>query len=429
MDTIAASPDLTALLLHIWHWILANLITYSSLIQTGWLLIALLIGLLTTRLTQPFFNRLHDTYSHYTLRLCITAMRSVLAPLIALMIMLFYPTIADTLGVGTKLARLYQNLLGAWVVIHFISSFIRYRALAQWISWIIWGFAALNTFGLLGSVLQQMDELGFNLGNTHISVLTIIRAFITCAAVLWSASIFSRLSEHHIQQYSQLTPSLRVLITKILRSVFFMFAVIIGLNTLGIDLTSLAVFSGAIGVGIGFGLQKVVSNFVSGIILLLDRSIKPGDVIAINNSFGWVNRLGARHVSIITRDGKEHLIPNELLITERVENWSYSDHNVRLKIPFAISIHSDARYALELMLKVASETPRILKSPTPNALLMSIAGAAAHLELRVWINDPANGISNVSSDLLLRIWDTFKAEGILLPSPIYDVNIKSGTLS
>lgn len=425
MDTLLEITNTTDLWNQSYDWVMANLITRSSLIQTGWLAVALLTGVLVSRLLAARFTQWHDGSSNQWVRQFIHAIRSVLAPAVAFLLMLIYPQIAEVLSVGTKFARLFHNLLGAWVIIHFLSAFIRHSLLSRWFALVVWCVAALNIFGLLEPAIEQMDALGFTLGKTHISMLTIIQALITFGVVMWGATLLGRMSEHHISQVTQLTPSLRVLIAKMVRTVFFVFAFIIGLNTLGIDLTSLAVFSGAIGVGIGFGLQKVVSNFISGIILLLDRSIKPGDVIAVNNTYGWVNQLSARHVSIITRDGKEHLIPNEQLITERVENWSYSDRNVRLKIPFAISNKADVRHALALMMEAAAETPRILKSPTPNALVTSIGGGVFNIELRAWINDPAKGISNVSSDLLLHIWDKFKAHDVPLPAPSYDVNIKT----
>jgi small-conductance mechanosensitive channel len=253
-----------------------------------------------------------------------------------------------------------------------------------------------------------------------------VKGLLAFAAVLWVANVLARLSETQIQRVDQLTPSLRVLISKVLRVMFIVFAIVIGLNTVGIDLTSLAVFSGAVGVGLGFGLQKVVSNFISGIILLLDRSIKPGDVIAIEDTYGWVNKLSARHVSVITRDGKEHLIPNELLITERVENWSYSDRNIRLKIPVGISYDADPREALALMKEAAAECPRILKKPEPRALMIGFGDSSVDLELRCWISDPNNGVANIKSDVLLLIWDKLHEHGIEIPFPQRDVHIKSG---
>ena len=197
------------------------------------------------------------------------------------------------------------------------------------------------------------------------------------------------------------------------------------MDLLEIDLTSLALFSGGFGLAIGFGLQKTIGNLIAGIILLMDRSIKPGDVIALQNEIGWVNKIGVRAVSIITRDGKEHLIPNENLMTQEVENWSYSDRNVRVRIPVSIAYDNDLKLAQELMLRAARESPRVLKSPKPTVWLMSFGDYALQHEILAWISDPESGVGNVRSDVLNRLWFLFKEHGIGLPYPQRDIHIRS----
>jgi small-conductance mechanosensitive channel len=189
------------------------------------------------------------------------------------------------------------------------------------------------------------------------------------------------------------------------------------LNVVGIDLTALTVFSGAIGIGIGLGLQKGASNVASGLMLLLDKSIKPGDIVSVGNTFGWVTSLGGRYVSIRTRDGIEHLIPNESFISQGVENWSFNDREVRLKIPIGVAYDTDLRLAQRLCLEAAAETPRILHRPEPSCLLMKFGDSAIELELRVWISDPERGVSNVKSEVLFRIWEKFKTAKVEIPFP------------
>ena len=201
-------------------------------------------------------------------------------------------------------------------------------------------------------------------------------------------------------------------------------AILLGLNLVGLDPTVFTVFSGAFGLGVGFGLQKIISNFISGIILLSDKSIKPGDVIGVGNTYGWVNSLGARYVSVITRDGKEHLIPNELLITEKVENWSFTNNDVRLRIPMRIAYDTDVHQAIQLILEVAHHIPRILNHPEPKCLVRAFGDFAIDLELRVWIDDPANGMGSVQSEVLLGVLDKFKEHGINIPYPRYDITNK-----
>ena len=194
----------------------------------------------------------------------------------------------------------------------------------------------------------------------------------------------------------------------------------------GIELSSLTILGGAIGLGLGFGLQKVISNLISGVILLLDKSIKPGDVISIEDTYGWINKLSARYVSVITRDGRETLIPNENLITNHVENWSFSDTKVRLRSPIGISYDADVRKAIELCKQAALNCDRVLNSPAPQCPVKGFGDNSVDLELRFWIRDPARGVTNIKSMVYLEIWDLFHEHGIEIPYPQRDVHIKQG---
>ena len=255
--------------------------------------------------------------------------------------------------------------------------------------------------------------------------LTVVKMGLVLWVALWLASGLSDLLDRRLGRSQSLSPSMRVLTTKLTRLLLISAAILITLSEVGIDLTAFAVFSGALGVGLGFGLQKIFSNLVSGIILLIDRSIKPGDVISLGQTYGWINHLGARYASVITRDGKEHLIPNEELITQRVENWSFSDNLVRLRIPIGIAYHSDPRLAIKLCVDAAEMVPRVQLKPEPRCLLTSFGDNALTLELRFWINDPANGRGSVISDILLNIWDRFQEHGIDVPFPQRDLHLKS----
>ena len=226
-----------------------------------------------------------------------------------------------------------------------------------------------------------------------------------------------------IKQLPNLPPSLQVLLSKLIRTSLIVISFAVALSTIGLDLSSFAILGGAIGVGIGFGLQKVVSNLVSGLILLIDRSIKPGDVIEIEGTYGWINSLRARYASVITRDGKEHLIPNEDLITNRVINWSFSDRNVRVRAPIGISYSSDPRKAINLCLEAAKSSSRTLEDPEPRCLVTSFGDNSINLELRFWIDDPSNGVGNIRSEVLLSIWDRFKENEIEIPFPQRDIRI------
>jgi small-conductance mechanosensitive channel len=202
-------------------------------------------------------------------------------------------------------------------------------------------------------------------------------------------------------------------------------AVLVALSSLGINLSAFAFIGGAIGVGVGFGLQKVVSNLVSGVILLLDRSIKPGDVVAIGDTFGRIQSLGARYVSVATRDRTEYLIPNEDLITNQVVNWSFSDKLLRLKIEVGVSYGSDVHEVMGLMVAAAAATVRVLESPEPICQLHHFGDNGIEMMLRFWIRDPENGVANVSSAVRVAIWDSFKKHGVEIPFPQRDVHMKT----
>ena len=224
---------------------------------------------------------------------------------------------------------------------------------------------------------------------------------------------------------SGLSPSVQVLLSRLGTLFLFSAVVVLILTYLGLDLTFLALFGGALGLGLGFGLQKIFANLVSGFILLADKSIKPGDVIQLGDKYGWINFLGSRYISVITRKGTEHLIPNEHLITSEVINWSYSNNLVRLDVPVGVAYNADLEKAKDLMLEAAAVTKRILKDPGPSCHLSSFGDNAVNLELRVWIDDPQNGLGSVKSDLQWGIWRRFREHGIEMPFPQRDVYLKS----
>ena len=271
----------------------------------------------------------------------------------------------------------------------------------------------------------MLDQLAIDLGGVRISLLLLIKGVIVFTVLLKVASSGSNILEKRILNLEELTPSVQVLLSKALKITLIAIAVIVALGSLGINLSAFAFIGGAIGVGIGFGLQKVVSNLVSGIILLLDRSIKPGDVIEIGETYGRIQSLGARYVSVATRDRTEYLIPNEDFLTTQVINWSFSDTFVRLKIVVGVSYDSDVHEVMQLMVEAAAGIPRVMADPKPVCQLKNFGDSAIDMELRIWIRDPENGISNVSSAVRVAIWDTFKEHGIEIPFPQHDVHIKS----
>jgi len=300
------------------------------------------------------------------------------------------------------------------------------RAWEGFISLAVWGLVALHLIGWLPDVIQALDDLAINFGESRLSLLSIIELLTAVIFFVVMANWLTQLIEKQARRSPHINPSMRVMLTKISKFSLYGLAILFALKAVGIDLTAFAVFSGAIGVGIGFGLQKIFSNFISGFILLFDRSIRPGDVISIGNRFGWVQSLNARYVVVKDRDGVETLIPNENLITSEVINWSYSDRAIRQRIPVQISYENDPEIAMQILLDATIDKPRVLKSPEPAARLIGFGDNGIDLELRIWINDPESGVANVVSDVNLSIWKSFKENNISIPFPQRDVRIVSG---
>ena len=268
-----------------------------------------------------------------------------------------------------------------------------------------------------GSVIETLDSYGFDVGQTHISLWTGSVVLLVIVGVIVFARLGSQAARWLLGKTARLDLTQKLLAEKLATVFIWALALLIGIDILGINLTALAVFSGAFGLAIGFGLQKTFGNLIAGIILLMDRSIKPGDVIVVGESFGWVNKIGVRAVSVVTRDGKEHLIPNENLMTQEVENWSYTDRNVRVRIPVTVTYDCDLKLAQQLMLGAATESPRVLDNPKSNVWLTAFGESGVEHDILCWISDPESGVGNVKSDVLNRLWVMFKEHGIELPVP------------
>lgn len=330
----------------------------------------------------------------------------------------------------TWLLEILSSLLVAWIVVRLVSRAIRNPMLSRITAVIAYGMAVLSIWDLLGTTIEILDGPNFtlSLGDFSLSVYQVLATALLLAVLLSLAGFTSRVTERRLREADWLTPAGRVLLNKSLRIALFVFAILITIGSVGIDLTALAVIGGAVGFGIGFGLQKVFSNLISGVILLTDKSIKPGDVITVENTYGWVNKLGARYVSIITRDGIEHLIPNETMITEPVSNWTHSDANTRLRIPIGVHYDTDLELATRLGVEAAQSQSRVLKDPAPRCLVKGFGESAIDLEIRFWIQDADSGVSNIKSAVILEVWRLFREHEIHIPYPQRDLHIKSGEI-
>lgn len=287
----------------------------------------------------------------------------------------------------------------------------------------------MNTFRTqVAETVRLLDEIGFTIGSYHISVWGALRILIVMALVVLFARLGSRLARRAFRRIDSLDGAQQLLGEKLVSLAIWILAVLMGIDVLGISLTALTVFSGAFGLAIGFGLQKTFGNLIAGIILLMDRSIKPGDVIAVNdgkgNTFGEVKKIGIRAVSVTTRDNREYLIPNEILMTSQVENWSYSSREVGISVPVGVSYESDLDRVQELLLEAAKATPRVLEHRPPSVLLSGFGASSVDLTVFLWIDDPEEGVANIRSEVLKRVWRLFRENGISIPFPQQDLHLR-----
>ncbi|GAB4394607.1 MAG: mechanosensitive ion channel [Kiloniellaceae bacterium] len=415
-DEVRATETLQSLR----EWVLTQVANAWTLGQLGLLVVLFGLALLLAGRLRPLLSRWIER-SHVPARLAAQAraLPALVTPFVYLL--LLWLAIAALHQGGwpgsSYLLSIVASLLTAWVVIRLVTTFVRNPALARTLAFCAWAVAALNITDLLDPTVALLDSLALTFGELRISLLTVVKGVLTLAVLLWAASTVSRFFERRISGIPDLTPSVQVLLGKLLKITLITLAVVMALNSVGIDLTALALFSGAIGVGIGFGLQKVVSNLISGVILLLDKSIKPGDVIELGETFGWISSLGARYVSVVTRDGKEYLIPNEDLITHRVVNWSFTNQLVRMEIRFGVSYDSDPHEVRRIARQAAEQPERVAKDTPPVCHLTGFGDSSLDFVLRFWIRDPQDGVANIKGQVLLAVWDAFKEHGIEIPYP------------
>lgn len=368
----------------------------------------------------------------------IGAVRRLINAAIALMTPLALYTVITLARVGlgslsrpTAILEAALSLLTAWLIIRAVTLIIRSKFWSQVAFYIAWPVAALDVFGLLDDVVMQMQALAIPLGETadgepvQLTLLDVLRTVIYFAAFLWAASFAARALDQQLAKSDEVTPAFKALISKTLGVVLPALALLLALQMTGFNLATLAIFSGAVGIGVGLGLQKTVSNFAAGFTLLADKSIKPGDGIELDGTFGWVTEMQSRYVSIRTRDGTEMLIPNEQFITNGVINWSRSDRNVRLHAPFGVSYATrDLKAVQELAQNAAKTVDRVVPAKDPVCNVMEFGDNSVNFDLRFWINDPHNGLSNVRSDVYLAVWEALHEAGIEIPFPQRDIYIK-----
>jgi small-conductance mechanosensitive channel len=426
MDTLLSPDHLFALWTTAYEWLRTDVLKFDNALQLSIVATTLGAALLISRRCLTWLGR-------YRARWGAGRGWQIALPLVLPTTWLLLLWLALSIGTVLDRPRLVisttATLVLAWIAIHLVSRAVKDPVWARVITWTAWSIAALSIIGLLEPTIDLLDAAGIQIGQLRISIYTVLKSTVALAVLLSIAVYVTGLIEARIRTSQVLSPTVQVLFTKSLKAVLVTLAVLVAIRSVGIDLTGLAVVGGAFGIGVGFGLQRIVSNLICGVVLLIDRSIKPGDVIAVSGTYGWVTALGGRYVSVVTRDGVEHLIPNETLISERVENWTHTNRRTRLKVDLRVHYRSELTRVMDICENAARETARVLSEPPPKCLLIELGDAGLNLQLRFWIADAQNGVQNVKSAVLLRIWETFCREQIEVPYPQRDLHMRSDGVS
>ncbi len=398
---------------------------YQLIIIVGIWVLAFLLRLMTQGRWEAW-ARSRTGWPKWRLRILIQLMRRLTLVYFVLMSWGLYLLMQHiTWPSRSYIIGVFATLAAAWLAIALVSRLVRNRTLRQIFKWSMWVYATLIALALTDDVASFLDGVAISIGDLHISALGIIKAVLLIGVLLTLARIGTRAAERGLRNNDDITPSMQVLLAKGIQVLLYGAVFMAAIRTLGFDLTGIALLSGAIGVGIGFGLQKVVSNLISGIIILMDRSIKPGDVISLGDTFGWINALGARYVSVVTRDGREYLIPNEDLITNQVVNWSHSDKFVRLDLDFGTSYSDDPHKVRATAIQAVKTVTRVLSGGQhePVCHITGFGDSSVDYVLRFWISDPTKGLTNIRGNVFLALWDAFQDQGISLPFPQREVRL------
>ncbi|MBX9710682.1 MAG: mechanosensitive ion channel [Xanthobacteraceae bacterium] len=334
---------------------------------------------------------------------------------------------AGVLNRGYLLATA-TSLASAWIIIRLATNLIHNQFMVRVVSLAAWTVAALSIIGRLDDASDALDSVSVMAGTLRVTPLLLIKVSVSLGIALWLAGVFSKFLEVRITRSHDLTPSIQVLLIKLMRVLLIVVAIAIVMSMVGIDLSAFALFSGAVGVGLGFGLQKIIANFVSGVILLADKSVKPGDLVTIGDNFGRISAMNTRYISVAAGDGREFLIPNEDLITQKVVNWTYTDNNSLVKVNFGTNYDADPERVCELAVTIACAHPRVMTSKPPSCLLSEFTEAGMKFSLTFWIEDAYAGMDNVRSDVMLALWKAFKQENIRVPYPVREIRVRGGAL-
>lgn len=405
-------------------WLSTNILNVDFAMQFIMITIALVMAFILSRVIKPRLNTLINKLSiPYKITEFFYSLLRVTTSLIAIFLIFIGGKIIGPGGLDFPIsfAMAISKLLLAWIFIRLISQFIEQQFTRNIIAFTVLGLAALSIFGILDQTMAALDAIGFNIGDFRLSALSVAKGVLGIFVLMSIALFLANVTDRQLSSVRSLNPSSRVLISKIARVFLVVTALLIGVTSAGIDLSLFAVFSGAVGLGIGFGLQKVISNLFSGMLLLMDQSIKPGDIIEMDGTFGWVNHMGARYTELVTRDNKSYLVPNEEFITQQVINWSHGNTLVRVETTFGVHYKSDPHEVKRLAIEAATKPDRVVDSPAPVCHLVEFGDSSLNFVLRYWIKDAEKGLTNTKGDVMLALWDILKEHKIDIPYPHREV--------
>lgn len=414
-------------IMQIWLELLGDLSTRVVL----WQVVVIVLALVTAWLTNGLVKNYIMQYATESWKVGVGGIKRVLFPLTSLLVVALGELILHQWQ-HVGLLKLSVKLLWAMAAIRLLVYALRYvfvsgswmRTLESLISTTIWAVLAMHLTGVLPDIIQALDDVSFHLGKNHVSLLLIIQAVITIFVTIVVALWVSRLIENRLMATEQINMNVRVLINKIIRIFLITVALLMTLSALGLDITLLSVFGGALGVGLGLGLQKIAINYLSGFVILLDNSMNIGDVITADNHYGVVSELRSRYMVLRKLDGTQVIIPHEILISNAVINHSFSDRKSSVQMPIQISYESDLDQAMQLMADVASQHPRVLADPKPTAVIKGFGDSGIDLSLNVWIEIiPETGTTQLQSDIYLQVWREFQQHGISIPYPQREVRV------
>ena len=433
LETLVGADEARARLADLIAWFEGQMMTVGVAIEAGFLVLALIpAALFGPQLRKFIQGQIAPRAPYGVIRRAANAFAHLATPIALFVVLQIGVAVLSGFDSSTGLVSAGISLLTAWIVIRLVTLVIQSPFWSRFAFYVAWPLAALDAFGVLDDVIRQLEAFSFPIGENEngdpqtFSALDFIRTLVIFGVLFWGASFLAHTIKGRINAIDELTVSFKALLSKILDILLPVVALVAALQIVGFPFGTLAIFGGAVGLGIGLGMQRTVSNFFAGFTLIADKSIKPGDVIEIGGTYGWVTQMNARYVSIRTRDGTDHLVPNDKFIEEGVVNWSHADRVVRLHAGFGVSYGTkDLRALTKLCEETALSVDRVMKTPAPRCNLVEFGDNSINFDLRFWISDPANGTVNIRSEVMLAIWDMLQENNIEVPFPQRDVHIKS----